>query len=295
MLLKMVAMEENKNIVSNHLDQSIYEIPYSYDSIKWKLGETYRARVGNIYDPSKFWIVHFENELSVFFKYMNSFYDTRREEYRMPPESVKVKRYCVAFTDGAFYRGIIVNIPMLNRKEIQVTVFLFDFGFTNVVTLDNLYFLCEKMYKIHRFAIRARLHGIEPVKTDAWTQMSTDTFKESTQGKVLLCVLTETNPLHRTVFVRIVDLVQYNKIIDIGQILINEKLAKLTALRKSSKNNKCRLVSKVRYPYLFPSFEALETGRMPSTVFITESLKQCITSSILFQPYCSFNGVELRD
>ncbi|XP_057671107.1 uncharacterized protein LOC130902796 [Diorhabda carinulata] len=291
----MVVMGENKNFSSNHLDQSEYEIPYSYDKIKWKLGETYRIRVGNIYDPSKFWIVHFENELSLFFKYMNSYYETKKEEYRMRPASIKIKRYCAAFTDGAFYRGIIVDIPLFNKKEKQVVVFLFDFGFTNVVTIDNLYFLCEKMYSIPRYAIRARLHGLEPFKTDTWTNKSADTFKEMTQGKILLCVLTEIDPVLRTIFIRVMDVPQFNKIVDIGQVLISEKLAKLTTSRKSKKHNKSRLVSKVRYPYLFPSFEALENGNMPSTVFINESLKQCITSSILFKPYYNFNGVELRD
>lgn len=198
--------------ILKHCDQSNHNIPYSFDKIVWKIGETYKIRIGNIYDPSKFWIVHYEKELTVFHKFINKFYNERGEDYRMPKEVIKRNRYCTVCTDGAYYRGVIVNIPSFTDVELKVVVFLFDFGFTTTVSLEDVFYLYEKLYKIPRFAIRACLTGIEPIDSDTWTSKAVEKFNELTIGKVLLCVLESKDVQMRIAYIRVGEVTPYNEV-----------------------------------------------------------------------------------
>ncbi|CAG9830981.1 unnamed protein product [Diabrotica balteata] len=277
-------------------EDSVYknDIPHSYDGINWKLESIYNIRVGNIYDPSKFWIVHFTEELNLFYSYMNSFYNEKYEEYRMPVEYMKRNTYCAVYTDNGFYRALIVEITNTVRPDDRIIVFLLDFGYTSTVSPDNIYILYEKMFHMPRCAIRACLYGIEPYDSDTWTTQATEKFKELTQGKILMGQLCGIDDKYKTVYIRIVDIAHATEQMDVGETLIIKKMAKIARI----KNMKCtekhteKFIPKVKYPYLCPSFDLLESGTMPSSVHVVELLKTYMMTEKLFQPYYTCGGID---
>ncbi|KAG5877949.1 hypothetical protein JTB14_001179 [Gonioctena quinquepunctata] len=152
------------------------------------------------------------------------------------------------------------------------------------------------MFDVPQFAIRACLYGVEPYEGENWCSQVVNRFHYLTNGKVLLCVLEATDPSRRIVYIRVSSNVDdYFQVKDIGEMLINEKLLRKATLKSDKYQGASKMVPKTKYPYLFPSFESIENGMMPSSVYINELLKHCITSIILFKPYFTYNGINLSD
>ncbi|KAJ8952944.1 hypothetical protein NQ318_006561 [Aromia moschata] len=285
----------NLNYILSHSDQTKYKIPHCYDRQQWKIGETYRIRVGHIYDPSKFWIVFKERELDIFQKFVNDFYKKHGGKYKMDLNNMAKNMYCVVYVDKAFYRGLIANIPDNFTEEKKAYIFLFDYGCVTVTSLDHLYYLYEKLFHIPQFAVRASLSHVQPYDKTMWKYSVVKRFSELVSAKVLLCVLECTNPNRKIVEISIGDVREFSSVIDVGDILISEKLAKSVISRANheiKEKIKTRYVPKTKYPHLFPSFEAIESGMVPPCVHTTELLWQCIARDVLFRPYFAYNGVE---
>ncbi|XP_018580099.1 uncharacterized protein LOC108917822 [Anoplophora glabripennis] len=281
------------NYIFSHCDQSKFEIPHYYDKQNWELGETYRMRVSNIYDPSKFWIVVKEQELDVFQRFLADFYNKYSSRYKMSLNSISENMYCTAFTENAFYRGLIVSIPHSLTLDKKVIVFLFDFGYTCMVNLEDIYYLSEKFYEVPRFAVRASLSDLQPHSEHVWNYEVVKRFDELVSKKVLICVVECTDPSRRIVFIKVGSVKdELSDVVDIGITLISEKLARSTSSKKSTtkiKNNS-RYIPTTNYPHLFPSFEAIEGGIVPSSVYISEMLRQCVARDVLFKPYFAYKG-----
>lgn len=142
------------------VDGRKFEIPSYFDKENWKVNMAYRMRVSNIYDPSHFWVVSKESELDAFHKYLHEFYSKYKSHYKVPEKNLKINMYCITFTEEAFYRSILVSIPLAIQKQSYAFVFLMDFGFMAKVPLNEIYFMTKQMYDIPQFAIRATLSGL---------------------------------------------------------------------------------------------------------------------------------------
>ncbi|CAG9763781.1 unnamed protein product [Ceutorhynchus assimilis] len=140
------------------LTERVQITPY-YDKEDWKIGEIYSMRVSHIYDPSHFWVVTKHLEMDLLHRYLNDFYSKHNNHYKLPEENLKLNLYCVVYTEGAYYRGILVKIPYMMKKKTWVFVYLLDFGFMSKVLPDNIYFMTKDMYSVKHFAIRACLAG----------------------------------------------------------------------------------------------------------------------------------------
>lgn len=290
-------MLENELRALQHLARS-KDIPYSFDKIQWKVGNTYRIRIGHIYDLSKFWIINLEKELTLFQDFLNDFFTKNGAKYKMPKEVIEVNIYCIGFSDGGYYRGIIVNIPCIATARRTVLMFLFDFGFLVNITLDNLYFLPEKFYGTPRFAIRACLNRIQPRNGDAWTYNDVKRFNDLVSGKVLLCIVEYADLDYRTLYVNVGSVnEQSSQVNDIGEMFLSEKLARpITSRRSKREEPKAGFIPKTKYPWLYPSFDEIEQGTMPSSVYIMEMMKKCKSSQFLLRAYYDYvdpNDIEV--
>lgn len=277
---------ESKETINQQPDDG--QIAYFYDKNTWKIGETYRMRVSHIFDISKFWIVLLEQELTVFQKFINNIYLKNRDQYKMPPEKLHRNMYCVAFTDGSFFRGIIVDIPFLTSNVQKAMVFLIDFGQVVPVEFNEIYNFYEKFYQVPSFAVRACLSHIQPCDGNAWPIKSIQRFNELVCGKVLLCVLENTDSVNRVVYIRISDIDQNSQVHDIGDILLKESLAiPITARIRRKKVRRLKPICK--YPYLFPTFEAIEQCDAPPNAKIFDLVKQSRGSFALLESYYGQN------
>ncbi|CAG9814887.1 unnamed protein product [Phaedon cochleariae] len=282
--------------IQQHTDKQNYEIPCFYDTQSWNIGETYSMRIGNIYDPSKFWTVFCDRELTIFQEFLNNFYKINSDIYKMPKQSVKRLQYCVAFTDGEYYRGLIVDIPLFGSLDNKLSVFLLDFGFSAVVYSNDIHYLSKNLFEVPQFSVRSCIYGMEPYNTDTWTVDEVKRFSELTTKKRLLCVLENTDPSRKIVYITIHDFDEISRDKPIRDVLISERLAKMTTLenKKNKKVGKSKFAPKIKYPFLFPTFEAIEGAETPSTVYTSELLKSCLTAGIiLFKSYYSYNGINL--
>lgn len=284
------------NYIFSHCDASKFEIPYYYDRQNWKPGQTYKIRISSIYDPSKFWVVVKDRELDIFVKFLTDFYNKYGNCYKMSLNTVSRNIYCTVFTDNAFYRGIIINIPHSFSLEKKAVVFLFDFGYISTVNVEDLYYLAEKFYEVPRFAVRASLSYLQPHNNYIWSYELVKRFDELVSKKLLLCILECTDPNRKIIIIRIGNVNEFSHVTDIGDILIREKLAEIILTKQKSKkvNDNSRYAPKTKYPYLFPSFEAIESGIVPSSVYISELLGQCVPRDVLFKPYFKYKGTSKK-
>lgn len=266
------------------------QVAHYYDQHIWKPGETYRIRVSNIYDISKFWIVLLEQELTLFQKFIHKFYTDKGEKYKIPTEQLHNKMYCVAFVEGSFYRGMIVDIPLFADSIQRAIVLLIDYGQVLAVKFEELYYFYDKFYQVPRFAVRACLSQIQPSNKDTWTSNVIHRFNELVSEKVLLCILESTDPVNKIVYITIGDVDQQSEVHDIGDILLKENMAIPITAKKGSKRKK-RLVPVTKYPFLFPTFEAIEQGEMPSSAKIFDLLKHSRVSNDLLNSYYNFNEI----
>lgn len=265
------------------------QIAYFFDQNNWKIGETYRMRVSHIFDLSKFWIVLLEQELTVFQKFLNSFYDKNKQQFQISvDEELRSKMYCVAFSDGGFYRGMILDIPLLTDTKQKAIVFLIDFGYIAPVQFEHLYHCYEKLYQVPSFAVRASLTQVQPCDSETWTGSVIQRFNELVYEKVLLCILENIDPINRVVYISIADVDQYSQIHDIGDTLLNENLAvPLTTKRKAKKYRKLHALR--NYSYQYPTFQAIEQSEQPPNAKVFELLKQSRAAVNLLASYYKFD------
>ncbi|CAG9763865.1 unnamed protein product [Ceutorhynchus assimilis] len=208
------------------LTERVQITPY-YDKEDWKIGEIYSMRVSHIYDPSHFWVVTKHLEMDLLHRYLNDFYSKHNNHYKLPEENLKLNLYCVVYTEGAYYRGILVKIPYMMKNKTWVFVYLLDFGFMSKVLPDNIYFMTKDMYSVKHFAIRACLAGIGPLGTNKWTSEAVIKFTEIITNKVVYGQVIVKNDPQKVLFLQVCE---YNSstesMVSIGDTLVDYELAK---------------------------------------------------------------------
>lgn len=218
---------------------------------------------------------------------MEKFYNENKQQFKISVDELCSKMYCVAFTEGSFYRGKVVEIPQFTDSRQRATVFLIDFGYTVHVEFTHLYYCYEKLYEVPHFAVRACLSQIKPCDSDIWTGNVIQRFNELVYEKVLLCILESVDPINKVVYISIADVDKYSQVYDIGDTLVIESLAiPLTSKRKMTKTQKQPIKE---YSYLYPTSEAIEQCEAPSNAKIFEHLYQSRAAFSLWGCYYKIN------
>lgn len=259
--LKIMELKQINNCLDGLQEEA--GLPSFYEKQSWKVGESYRMRVSHIFDLSKFYVVFLEEELNLFQNYIHYYYFTNGAHCRIKRTMLHQKLYCVVFTEGSFFRAKIVNIPIFVNGIERVMVYLIDFGQVVPVNFKDVYYLHEKFYRIPCFAVRACLNHIQPYDSNTWSVKAIQRFNELVKEKVLICVLESTDPVNKIINISIADVDHQLQVHDICTILVKEKLAlPVTTRRKWWYSNS--LIPNIKNPYLFPSFQAIEQGKVPA-------------------------------
>lgn len=74
----------------------------------------------------------------------------------------------------------------------------------------------------------------------------------------------------------------------INDVLVDLNLAKYNKRNMNGNVELIRYKSKVKYPHLFPSFERLEGGIVPSSLWESDLLKNCVPLDLLYKDYYEY-------
>lgn len=81
----------------------------------------------------------------------------------------------------------------------------------------------------------------------------------------------------------------------ISDILVDMKLARYNNKYNNDSNQLTKYKSKVEYPHLFPSFEALESGIVPSSLWERDLLKHSVPLDLLYQNYYQYHDINCHE
>lgn len=116
-----------------------------------------RIQIAHVYDPSKFWMKIFYNDIDKWNETLSAFY--RSYTVGIHPEVLKDGLTCMIRIGHTFYRGKIVTFRGIKQK---VKVFLVDMGTFHDVPVKNLCYIFHPHAELPRLALRARLHDAAP-------------------------------------------------------------------------------------------------------------------------------------
>ncbi|KAJ8929456.1 hypothetical protein NQ314_017836 [Rhamnusium bicolor] len=267
--------------------------PYLPESVV--KGQYYEVKIENVYDISKFWIVVKFQELIIFMKYLKEFYSIITNRKVIPRNEFKTGLLCIVNRNNMYYRSIM--LPVLLPDENRIRVFNIDFGLIINVCIDEVFCIVKKHCSVPRFAIRASLANISPADPSrTWSLSDLRSFYELMEGKRLLAKVHEIDTKRNILFVDIH--VVYADIFEsISTILIQLGIAiynqNYPASYTNEAENKTKYKSKVKYLHLFPSFEALESGRVPCSLWEYNLLKNSVPLDLLYKDYYQYQDVNL--
>lgn len=74
-------------------------------------------------------------------------------------------------------------------------------------------------------------------------------------------------------------------------MLIDLRLAGYNKSYNNGSNQQTKYTSKVNYPHLFPSFEMLECGIVPSSLWEKDLLKYSVPLDLLYKDYYEYQDI----
>ncbi|XP_018565967.1 tudor domain-containing protein 5-like [Anoplophora glabripennis] len=256
-------------------------------------GGHYEVKIENIYDPSKFWVILKFKELAIFMKYLRCFYDNVENRKIVPKSDLKKNFIYIVRRRDMYYRSTVM--PLLLPDRNQVKVFMIDFGFIVNICTEDIFYISEKHQVVPRFAIRASLAYISPTDhSKIWSQLDLKIFCKILQNKRIFAEVCEIDTEQNILFCEIyINPEVTNK--SIGDILVNLKMAKYNERYTSHNTELTKYKSKVKYPHLFPSFEKLENGSVPSSLWERNLLKDSVLFDVLYKDYYQYQDINCVD
>ncbi|XP_044258990.1 tudor domain-containing protein 1-like isoform X2 [Tribolium madens] len=199
-------------------------------------------------------------------------------------KSVCSNLYCVVFTDGGYYRGVIVGFPVTHQKDQEAQIYFIDYGMLKIVEMNNIYFMTEKFCQVPRFAVRASLAGVCPKTTSQWTSEDVFEFHQLVDNKILMGLIVNIDANRQVLEVHISEEKHGVSMIPIHKMLISQKRARLFHDTEET-FDKGVLQPKLKYPYLFPSHDAIESGKIPTNISDAEYQIQFASMSSIVDRY----------
>ncbi|XP_055593451.1 tudor domain-containing protein 7 isoform X2 [Uranotaenia lowii] len=158
-------------------------------------------------------------------------YCNNKKPQMVPKESVQQgEAYAMLNSaDGNWYRVLVVNILI---GPALIHVYFCDFGQVRIVESESLRVLPQHLRILPQQAMKARLHGVQPVAGD-WDTPDALRFKELTEGKKFVSFVRsvqvdEFNPNDDIVDLTLIDVSTENDIY-IHQIMVDEKRGVLSS------------------------------------------------------------------
>lgn len=252
---------------------------------KWNVGDIYEIHIGNVYDPSKFWIMFKKPDL--FQEYLYFLYNENNKTYKMRESNIFIGCYCVVLIDNLYYRGKLVRRD--DEKCIRrFKVYLFDFGMIATVYGNQLFMMDTELFDIPEMAVRASLDDITPVDNLMWSQNVINRFIEIITNKRLIIQVLNVNQGRKILNVRLYKVSKTGPN-SISNILLKERLAKpIDGLPQVKENFLYKPI--VNYMYHLPTFEFIENGVYYDKSSNIEVLKTLMPWDVLFKEYYEYVG-----
>ncbi|XP_040285802.1 tudor domain-containing protein 15 [Bufo bufo] len=156
----------------------------SYKSVKMDLDAVHIVYVEYVVNPSNFWIRvdEYQNEFTYMMAEIAKKYN-KCELMEMVLQDPKPGQLCCALytLDGHYYRAMITDV-----LSPQITVFFFDFGNTETIPFYDVKVLLPELSVLPAFAMCCSLAYAYPID-DVWVKSANAFFKETINGKALLC------------------------------------------------------------------------------------------------------------
>ncbi|XP_023021054.2 tudor domain-containing protein 6 isoform X1 [Leptinotarsa decemlineata] len=254
-------------------------VPYSIEL--FKKNEFHKVRLKNVYDPSKFWIVIKYNELQLFTNYLTAYYNKSDRKVIVPKIELKHGLTCIILKNSKFYRANL--LPALLPENNKLRVFLLDYGCIISVEMSNVFYMLKKHCNVPRFSIRATLAYISPANQyKPWCSTDLHRFCELLSEQDLSIKVME---IDFNLKILHVDIIRINDSMgeSINNLLVKSGIAGYSQLIEESKE-KSKYKNKVKYMHLCPSFNALERGGVPSSLWEQNLLKD-VHLNLLYSYY----------
>ncbi|KAG5870116.1 hypothetical protein JTB14_025999 [Gonioctena quinquepunctata] len=273
-------MEEEKKLPDLEAFSSGQVIPYTIDILR--KNKFYEVKIENVYDPSKFWIVIKFNELKLFTKYLTTHYIEKK--LVIPRKRLKHGLICIVLRNSAFYRATL--LPALLPEKDKLRVFLVDYGITVNVGMDNVFYIAKKHTHVPRFSVRATLAYISPAnQLDPWCSSDLHHFIELLSEKKLTVKVLEIDPnlkiLHIDIFRKMNGVDE-----SISSLLVESGIGSYSKYIEEIKEQS-KYKRKVKYMHLVPTFNALEKGVVPCSLWEANLLK-CVPTDLLYKDYYQY-------
>lgn len=260
------------------------EISYSTESVKEN--DVYRVSIDNVYDPSKFWLIMHVKERQLFERYLTNYYKEKR--IIMSKNHIQVYSTCIVFIDSVYYRAIV--LPALLQHKPKLRVFLIDYGQCVNVTLDNIFYIFKKHRTVPRFAIRGALANLVPInRKEPWTLADLYEFSLLISGKQLLAKIIEVDRQEKVLHVALFS-VNDSLIISINDTLIEKGIATHGTWIYDSNYKISKYKRKIKYIHLIPTFHAIETGMVPSSLWEQNVIKE-VPLDLLQRSYYEYQNI----
>lgn len=140
--------------VSNEI--KMITLPYSVEGLE--MNRYFPIEIGEIYDPSKMWIVFLNKKLILWKQHLNKSY--KRQRTIIPSGKLKLNLLCIAGHFNTFERAIILHKLIDN----QVRIFMPDKGIFRNVKNHEIFYINEDDTTQPRFAHRAALENVAPAR-----------------------------------------------------------------------------------------------------------------------------------
>ncbi|KAM3932758.1 tudor domain-containing protein 15 [Leptodactylus fuscus] len=161
-----------------------YNETVSYKSVKMDLESVHVVYVEYVVNPSNFWIRIDESQKD-FTEMMTEIAEkySKCELMDMVLENPKPGQLCCALyaLDGHYYRAVVIEV-----FSPQVSVYFIDFGNTETIPFYDVKVLLPQFSVIPALAMCCSIAHAYPVD-DVWIKTANDFFKQTVNGKALLC------------------------------------------------------------------------------------------------------------
>ncbi|XP_073424402.1 tudor domain-containing protein 15 [Dendrobates tinctorius] len=179
---------EECQIISEPETSTFIEMEYnesvSYKSVKMDVESVYVAYVEYVINPSNFWIRIDESQKN-FTEMMAGIAEkyNKCELMEMVLQDPKPGQLCCALyaLDGHYYRAVVTEV-----YSPQISVYFIDFGNTETIPFYDVKELLPQFSVLPALAMCCSLAYAYPFD-DVWVKPANDFFKQTVNGKALLC------------------------------------------------------------------------------------------------------------
>ncbi|CAH2014677.1 unnamed protein product [Acanthoscelides obtectus] len=247
------------------------------------------VKIHNIYSPSRFWAVVNNANMKVFARYLTHYY----KQKGVPLTEITKHAICVIHQKNNYYRAII--LPVIFYGQDKIRAFLVDYGIFTHVTRADLFQIKPKHLKVPRLAFRcclAYVHNKD--KNQPWTVAALQTFCEILQTRKIFMKIHEIDEKQRTLYVDILRQCK-NSLESCSTLLVSSGQALLNSYEANTEEKDPRYKRVMKYMHLFPTFQTLEGGEVPYSLWEHNLLKDCLPKDVLYKNYYEYVKIDDRN